>query len=622
MWHINRCKRYSSVSSPGGAPQSGLRECLQRLQRDESGSLLIFGLVLLIVMLITTGMGIDVIRSEITRTRIQNTMDRAVLAATDTSNAVEPKVLVNDYFDKAGLGHYMSDEQINVQETGSGGTVSYRGVSATSKAQVNTYFMRMVGVDTLSAVAAAAAEEGVTNAEVSLVLDVSGSMTKGQKLNTLKKAAKDFIYFMQCDPRDINGRPGDLSAYNPARCKVPANSAPISIIPYAEQVVLGPRIFEDTEVTNEHNESYCVTFDAADFTSASITMDDSNNQLKRVLHFREQPKDKQGIREKWVCRNDEWRKVRPFLSSYDKAAPYIDDLEAGGGTSIDIGVKWGTALLHEDFVHTTRKLAQTSDAGSPPIVSNAMSERPVLLSDLRVIKTLVLMTDGTNYYERKIKSQYRSGPSYVWTNTEYVNKDPSEFAENDPRRKMAEYRGISVYHPGRNEYFYPHDLSWHSEPFGDRMIPEVVELCSNHPLLGTVCHDVATGNTINEPGEAKNVSYPMLWSGRLTASDELDAYDTFSEYLKLDDKSGERWLEDPIEVIDAGTKNNRTLAICNAAKNAGITVFTIGFEVTSGHDVLKKCATTEGHFFYAKESNLSEIFFQIAGTIDTLRLTQ
>jgi len=54
---------------------------LNRFGRDEDGSMILFGLFLLILMLMASGLAIDTMRAEYTRTTIQNTLDRAILAA-------------------------------------------------------------------------------------------------------------------------------------------------------------------------------------------------------------------------------------------------------------------------------------------------------------------------------------------------------------------------------------------------------------------------------------------------------------------------------------------------------------------------------------------------------------
>ena len=56
------------------------------------------------------------------------------------------------------------------------GILNYRRVDATANARVDTLFMNMLGVEYMNAYAASSAEEGTSDIEISLVVDVSGSM--------------------------------------------------------------------------------------------------------------------------------------------------------------------------------------------------------------------------------------------------------------------------------------------------------------------------------------------------------------------------------------------------------------------------------------------------------------
>lgn len=55
------------------------------------------------------------------------------------------------------------------------------------------YFLPLVGINDLSAPGHSTAEQRVTNVEITLVLDVSGSMNSNNKLTNLKAAAKEFV---------------------------------------------------------------------------------------------------------------------------------------------------------------------------------------------------------------------------------------------------------------------------------------------------------------------------------------------------------------------------------------------------------------------------------------------
>ncbi|MEY8840730.1 pilus assembly protein TadG-related protein, partial [Cribrihabitans sp. XS_ASV171] len=128
------------------------------------------------------GIGIDLMRYERNRAALQYTLDRAVLAAADLDQSADPDTVVRDYLDQAGLLQYLTG--ITVEEG-----LGFRKVEASAESAFPTQFMHMSGVDTLNAPARSVAEESIGVVEISLILDVSGSMGRNNRLRNLKVAA-------------------------------------------------------------------------------------------------------------------------------------------------------------------------------------------------------------------------------------------------------------------------------------------------------------------------------------------------------------------------------------------------------------------------------------------------
>jgi hypothetical protein len=64
-------------------------------------------------------------------------------------------------------------------------------------------------------------------------------------------------------------------------------------------------------------------------------------------------------------------------------------------------------------------------------------------------------------------------------------------------------------------------------------------------------------------------------------------------------------------------------SVCTAAKTNGITVFTIGFEVSGNATTqMTNCATSPGHYYPASGSGIGDAFKSISTSIKKLRLTQ
>lgn len=114
------------------------------------------------------------------------------------------------------------------------------------------------------------------------------------------------------------------------------------------------------------------------------------------------------------CRDEEAGQILPL--SFDRVAlkDQIAALTARGNTSIDIGVKWGAALLDPSSRDAITNL--TTDWGTNrQVVDSGFTGRPVDYNDEVTLKVLVVMTDGENTTEYRVKSSKRgTGNSGVW----------------------------------------------------------------------------------------------------------------------------------------------------------------------------------------------------------------
>ena len=178
---------FTSTPFTPTATRRVLSRGLSRFAREEDGVMVVLTIYMFLIMLLVAGIGVDMMRFEMERTRLQNTLDRAVLAAADLDQTLDPKDVVMDYFDKSGLGDRLTRDDVEVIKD-----VGYRNVKARARTTVNTQFMHMTGVDTMVAPASGAAEEEIDNFEVSLVLDISGSMRFGDRIGDLRPAARKF----------------------------------------------------------------------------------------------------------------------------------------------------------------------------------------------------------------------------------------------------------------------------------------------------------------------------------------------------------------------------------------------------------------------------------------------
>ncbi|WP_299502644.1 pilus assembly protein TadG-related protein [uncultured Roseobacter sp.] len=567
--------------------RSMIRRRLIRFSREEDGVLTIFTIFMMFMLLMVCGIAVDLMRNEMERVKVQNTLDRAILAAADLQQTQLPDDVVKDYFKKAGIEEYLGD--ITVTPGDNLPTNYFRTVEAFARARTASPYMAMTGVDDLPLYVAGKAEEVVSNLEISLVLDVSGSMNSNSRLVNLKVAAKDFV-----DQIVNNSQEGRMA---------------ISIIPYATQVSVPDNIAEalDLEGVNEH--SNCINFEAGDFETPGMRVPSDEAgapavvPYERTMHFDPwtynsalssgdgRYSDPHELVRRPVCEADSKREVLALQKDRDILKNYIQALTARGNTSIDIGMKWGTALLDPSLQPVVDDLIADGS------VSAQFDPRPAAYNSDEYLKVIVLMTDGANTSQYYIENGYRVGQTDIWWNSEEET--------------------YSVYDDDEEEFFYSRHFDtngdgnvwqndrWGNAPYG----------CYN-PSDSKDPEDWDCSPGV-EDGGAYNISFPSLWAH--TPIKE-NYYTNYSPWMS---GAATPWYYNVFDSVGSGTKNSRTNDICAQAKQNGIVVFTIGFEAPeSGQTVLRNCASSASHFFDVDGLEIADAFTAIAHEITQLRLTQ
>ena len=508
------------------------------------------------MILMVAGVGVDLMRYERDRTTLQYTLDRAVLAAADLDQTQDPESVVQDYFDKSGLSDKLTSVTV---EQGLG----FRSVSATAETRIETQFMHMTGVDYLDAPAGGTAEERIDGVEISLVLDVSGSMNNNNRLPNLKVAAKDFVDNMMDNSED-----GKLS---------------ISIVPYATQVSVPENFLDEFNVTDEHSYSNCVNFEANDFYTTAI---DTNQELERTMHFdvwRDfdgRDNDPVELVQSPICEDDPAREMMIVQKDRAKLKNFIDGFDGGGNTSIDIGMKWGAALIDPSLQGVVGEMIAQGD------VDPVFASRPGNYTDANTLKVVVLMTDGQNTSQYFIEPEYRSGDSNLWWN--------------------EEQEIYSVFNPGNGYYYWPHNNKWADHPYGQ-------------DGMGCIWSGSWDCQDRTVDGEAARLSYPDLWA---FTSLQRNVRHNYLPWMN-DDAAWNEWYYGVYDYVNYVTKDARTKNICDTVKGQDVIVFTIGFEAPSrGQSVLRDCASSPSHYFDVQGLEISDAFAAIASSIRQLRLTQ
>lgn len=540
----------------------------KRFARDEKGTMIAFGLFVFVIMLMAGGAAVDFMRFEHERAKVQYTLDRSILAAAALQQPLEPQDVVADYFEKSDLDDY------NLSVGDSSG-LNFRTVTANANTDMRTYFINMLGIKEMKASARGGAEERIQKVEISLVLDVSGSMGNNSKLENLKDAARDFVDEILTEQNQ------DLVS--------------ISLIPYNMQVNAGADILDELNVTSEHAYSNCIDFDENDFASTAIG---SSQTLQRTGHFNpfyyqwsnhpNDPTDRSD-QELFMCPTSTFSEMMVF--SQDKAAlkAKINSLQAGGNTSIDIGVRWGTALLDSSMQHVVE------DQSNVPAV---FQDRPRPYSDDDVLKVLVVMTDGVNTTQYTLDEDFASGDSNVWYDPDSTwlstmyDVDNAGDSNGDGIPNSADFYNSDLYHwdldnDGRD------DDEFTDEPYDE-------------------------GNNSAQRSNAYRLTWPELWN---IVGTRYNAY--YHHYSRTwQANSYYTWRDSVVDVVYDSDKDDRLHDACTAAKDNEMVVFTIGFEVPNTQDlIMSNCATSASHYFSVEGDEISNAFNAIAKTIQRLKLT-
>jgi hypothetical protein len=573
-------QRHVGEDAPGNGQRAGFL-------RSEDGSFIVFGLFIFLLMAVVAGMAVDFMRFETQRTRLQSTLDRAILAASSLDQAADPEFIVLDYFNKAGLGDFIDASMINVYENdrliddsysgASADSLTSRRVEASANMTIGTTFLKFSGIDFLGAPAAGTAEESASLTEISLVLDTSGSMSwrsasGNSKIYELRRAAKKFINIVLCDPGDPDSTDN---------CVVEEGTVSVNLVPYSEQVLVGEELLSSFNATDEHTYSSCITFDAADFEEVPIT---PTQLLQREGDIDPWSNGDDAQDSNRSCRKDAWREITAVSGDASVLRSAIGSLGASGNTSIDIGMKWGAALLDPAAVPVVTDLVDDEKT------DEAYEGRPLDYDISRSTKVIVLMTDGVNTDQHYLYDQYRSGPSPVYY-YDCQNNDPCN----------GDGRKYSIYDSDNDRYWWEDEERWEDHAYGDGSFDECgwVRTRWNWSYQ---CSE--TAESTDDTG-ATQMDYADVWHEK-----------TWSWWDDFD------WLPTPGNDYGNSTKNARLHDMCEAAKDTGIRVFTVGFEVTyDSAIVMKDCASGDGYYFDADGLDLASSFAAIAREINKLRLT-
>ena len=571
----------------------------RRFVEREDGTITAFAVMMFILMVGASGIAIDVMRYETQRTQLQYTLDRAVLAAASLTQPYDPEGVVRDYFSIAGIEDYRLD--VRVDEG-----INFRRVHAYAELEVRSLFMQLFGVRVMTSPAIGAAEERVRRIEVSMVLDISGSMGSNSRMTNMRPAAREFVTEVLNANDNVNNE----------------LLVSVSIVPYNGRVNSGSLIESVFAFDDVHSYSNCARFSTADYATTAL---DPAVPIQRISHWDRDDEDDDDTFDDPHCQTDEYGAILPWEYREDVLHDSIDALSTGGWTAIDLGMNWAVALLDpaagpalDGLIASGNVHADFADRPAP-----YRDNDPNTTLDDETIKVVVMMTDGVNTNQYDLRDIWDDDGRYVGMREGYA-----------PIFLNTSNNQYSVWWEDQNQFWIPEDDPrdasgrWRSEPDGGWSRYGMTEAEFNADRANAFDPTSASGGEV------------LLWA---------DLWASYTaEYI------AEEWLEEPArasgdwdfhdEVADNPSSNyigwdsdgvrpdggmgqsqadTNLMSICDAANGAGIVVFAIGFEAPDdAQEVMEYCASSDAHYYDVEGIEISQAFASIARTINQLRLIQ
>ncbi|WP_371227484.1 TadE/TadG family type IV pilus assembly protein [Roseovarius sp. 2305UL8-3] len=586
-----------SERSLRGALLARLEAKYRTYERDEDGGMAIIAFFIFLLMLTVGGLSIDLMRHEMERTQLQATIDSAVLAgggAPAGATKEEIKAIVEDFFVKSGKSEYMNE----ISDDDIVATLNSRTVTASADMTLNTYLMKLMGVNTLDAGGIATAEVRTPKLEVALVLDVSGSM-RGAKLDNLKIAAKQFVTTI------LNSSdPGDVV---------------ISIVPFSWTTAPGEAIYSAMRpnIIDTHDYSSCLRFEEGHYEDAFITP---------TLKPLEGPEYAQQIYTSvyggfddlssgWrSCFNDDYAEILAYSMTAQELHDKIDLLHADGNTSTHIGMKWGAALLDPAFAPVAASLQAEG------LMDASLTNVPAAYDEPESLKIIVVMGDGANtssYYFDK-NSSFRGEDSdlheviyqhmeFDYARHKYKNKTSTSSSKCSNSKWNCYYKPVGE--PEKKFYLQASSGSYNEvsveegneggEWLSETEYEEIANAGEDNPLLEVT-------ERILDWEEAWGLMSPHF-VGSVTGN-----WSAWNDYVGSERESG-------------SDKNGMMRDICTATKANDVVVYSIGFSVPengTAETELRNCASDPLLYYRATTSTISDAFGSIASNVQNLRLTQ
>ena len=621
-----------------------LKKLLRRFRRDTGGNVTIMAAATLVGTTLMVGGSIDVFRYEMVRKRAQTAYDRCVLAAASLTQSQDPETVCRSFITAAGLE--VPDNAV-FQITNEAG---YRKICVTATYKVNTTFMRLTGnqeLYELDVPVAACAEERERRVEISLLLDMSASMSRNvtgtsqKRMDLLKPAAKDFVDTL-------------LETSEQQRL------TSISIVPYAGQVNVGREMFDHlagASYTRRHEYSSCFQFERGDFDNG---MPDFSKR-KQVAHFTKGGLINYGTilgqfdygDMKWKVPsnkayfhqvNGEWRRYAEIWQCPDDPHGYLRrpiDMQQGANSGLRYD---GTFFLENrsNIPRTLKDNIRNTSITVPRKSKIVINEVQHFDHQFECDKVFDRVWQGSNTdgVGRDFSAGYARECDWLPGETQHASRNYNQarranligldedrtqvsFLQNDPDLLKGQIDQFRMYDSTGTHIA----MKWGSL---------LLDPAFNTKFKSAITKKVVTSEFPDRPGDyddPNTIKYLVLMTdGRITSQYDLRdgadvAYGNFRDHRgNWVERTNYTYAKDNKGTSLTDARNVEDFRkVCTAAKEAGVTVFTIGFDLGRPQDAstrreLENCASSRSHY-YNVGVDIDEAFRAIAASIQKVRLT-
>lgn len=196
---------------------------------DRRGAIAILMAAVLVPAILAVGLAVDIGRAYLAEIRLRNALDASALAMArlaptgeDPSTKAQQQDVLNKYFHKnydSALGDLQGQPSIDPVDD------NPNRLEIKATVRVPMTFMTLAGYDTLDVASDIVVQREVPGIEVALVLDNTGSMKSGGRMDDLRNAARNFSQTLyDAVPADADRPPH------------------IAVVPYATTVNLGDEL--------------------------------------------------------------------------------------------------------------------------------------------------------------------------------------------------------------------------------------------------------------------------------------------------------------------------------------------------------------------------------------------